>query len=174
MPGSGWTPLQVIFTKSNILLRSTDLTAASVISFETRGVVSEESRGPNIPLSDDGVAGNSDVLGRLCSRNPVSSVHSDTVSKSSQSEIRMTPGKNAWSIWVETRKDPNNPWYELSGLSPREGSTQPKSRTKCIKRCGWSNGHFGPHPRPSSLQRGLSANASFADLKVWRNRDTVS
>ena len=43
---------------------------------------------------------------------------------------------------VETRKDPNKPWNELSGLSPREGSTQSKSRTKCIERCGWSNGHF--------------------------------
>ena len=91
-----------------------------------------------------------------------------------KSEIRMTLGKKAWSKWVETRKDPNNPWYELSGLSPRESSTQPKSRTKCVKRCGWSNGHFGPHPRQSSLQSALLANASFADLKAWRNRDTVS
>ena len=91
-----------------------------------------------------------------------------------KSEIRMTPGKKAWSKWVETQKDPNKPWYELSGLSPREGSTQPKSKTKCVKRCGWSNGHFGPHPRQRSLQRVLLANASFADLKAWRNRDTVS
>ena len=51
-----------------------------------------------------------------------------------KSEIRMTPGKKLWSKWVETRKDPNKPWYELSGLSPREGSTQWQSRTKCIKR----------------------------------------
>ena len=83
-----------------------------------------------------------------------------------KSEIRMTPGKKAWSKWVETQKDPNKPWYELSGLSPREGSTQPKSRTMCGKRCGWSNGHFGPQPRQRSLQRVLLANASFADLKA--------
>ena len=86
----------------------------------------------------------------------------------------MTPGKTVWSKWVETRKDPNKPWYELSGLGPREGSTQSKSRTKCTKRCGWSNGYFGPHPRRSSLQRVHLANASFADLKAWRNRDTSS
>ena len=74
---------------------------------------------------------------------------------------------------VETRKDPNKPWYESSGLSPREGSsTQPKSKTKYIMRRGWSNGHFGPHPRQSSLQRVHLANTSFAD--AWRNRDTVS
>ena len=62
----------------------------------------------------------------------------------------------------------------MSGLSPREGSTQSKSRTKCIKRCGWSNGHFGPRLRQSSLQRVHLARASFADSKAWRNRDTVS
>ena len=67
------------------------------------------------------------------------------------------------SKWVETRKDPNKPWYESSGR-PREGCTQSKSRTKCAKRCGWSSGYFGPHP----------ANASFADLKARRNRDTIS
>ena len=55
-----------------------------------------------------------------------------------QSEARMTPGKKVWSKWVETRKDPNKLWYESSGLGPREGSTQLKSRTKCAKRCGWS------------------------------------
>ena len=51
-----------------------------------------------------------------------------------KSEIRMTPGEKVWSKWVKTRKDPNKLWYELSGLSLREGSTQPKSRTKCTKR----------------------------------------
>ena len=91
-----------------------------------------------------------------------------------KSETRMTPGKKERSQWVETRKDSNKPWYELSGLSPREGSTRSKSRIKCIKRCGWSNGHFGPHPRQSSLQRVNLASASFADLKAWRNRDTIS
>ena len=91
-----------------------------------------------------------------------------------KSEIRMTPGQKVWSKWVETRKGPDKPWYELSGISPQEGSTQPKSMTKCIMRRGWSNGHFGPHPRQSSLQRVHLANASFADLKAWRNRDTVS
>ena len=75
---------------------------------------------------------------------------------------------------METRKDPNKPWYELSGLSPRDGSTQPKSRTKCTERCGWSSGYFEPHPRQRSPQRVLLANASFEDLKAWRNRDTVS
>ena len=94
--------------------------------------------------------------------------------KVDKSEIRMTPGKKVWSKWVETRKDPNKPWYELSGLSPREGSTQSKSRTKCTKRCGWSSGYFGLHPRQSSLQRVLWTNASFAELKAWRNRDTIS
>ena len=47
-----------------------------------------------------------------------------------KSEIPMTPGMKVWSKWLETRKDPNKLWYELSGLSPREGSTQSKSRTK--------------------------------------------
>ena len=83
-----------------------------------------------------------------------------------KSEAGMTPGKKVWSKWVETRKDPNKPWYESSGLSPREGCTQSKSRTKCAKRCGWSSGYFGPHPRQRSLQRVLVANASFADLKA--------
>ena len=91
-----------------------------------------------------------------------------------KSDVRITPGKKAWSEWVETHKDPNKPWYELSGLSPREGSTQSKSRTKCAKRCGWSSGYFEPHPRQRSLQRVLLVNASFADLKAWRNRDTIS
>ena len=91
-----------------------------------------------------------------------------------KSEIRMTPGKKVWSRWVETRKDLKKCWYESSGLSLREGRTQPKSRTKCIKRCGWSNGYFGPHPRRSFLQRVHLANASFADLEAWRNRDTTS
>ena len=91
-----------------------------------------------------------------------------------KSETRMTQGKKVWSKWVETRKDPNKPWYESSGLSPREGSTQSKSRTECAKRCGWSSGYFEPHPRQRSLHRVLLANASFADLKAWRNRDTIS
>ena len=91
-----------------------------------------------------------------------------------KSDARITPGKKAWSEWVETRKDPNKPWYESSGLSLREGSTQSKSRTKCAKRCGWSSGYFEPHPRQRSLQRVLLVNASFADLKAWRNRDTIS
>ena len=75
---------------------------------------------------------------------------------------------------VETRKDPNKPWYESSGPSSHEGSAQSKSRTKCAKRCGLSSGHFEPHPRQRSLQRVLLANASFADLKAWQNRDTIS
>ena len=80
MLGSGWILLQVVFPESGILLRLTDSTAASSISSETFGTVSEGSRGPNIPLSDDSVDGNSDVLGRL-----ISSVPSDTVSKPSSS-----------------------------------------------------------------------------------------
>ena len=91
-----------------------------------------------------------------------------------KSKIRMTPRKKVWSKWVETRKDPNKPWYESSGLRPRESSTQSKSRTKCTKRCEWSSGYFEPHPRQRSLQRVHLANASFADLKVRRNRDTIS
>ena len=85
----------------------------------------------------------------------------------------MTPGKKVWSKWVETRKDPNKLWYESSGLSHRESSTQSESRTKCTKRCGWSSGYFEPHPRQRSLQRVLLASASFEDLKVRRNRDTI-
>ena len=79
-------------------------------------------------------------------------------------------GQNGW----KHEKDPNKPWYESSGLSPRGSSTQSKSRTKCTKRCGWSSGYFEPHPRQRSLQRVHLANASFADLKVQRNRDTIS
>ena len=85
-----------------------------------------------------------------------------------ESEIRMRPGKKGWPKWVETRKNPNKPWYESSCPSPPEGSTQSKSRTKCTKRCGWSSGYFEPHPRQGSLQRVLLANESFADLKAWR------
>ena len=85
-----------------------------------------------------------------------------------ESEIRLTPRKKVWSKWVETRKDPNKPWYESSSPSPPEGSIRPKSRTKCTKRCGWSSGYFEPYPRQGSLQRVLLANASFADLKAWR------
>ena len=94
--------------------------------------------------------------------------------KVAKSKTRITPGKKVWSKWVETRKDPNKPWCESSGLSPREGSTQSKSRTKCAKRCGWSGGYFKPHPRQRPLQHVLLANASFADLKARRNRDTIS
>ena len=83
-----------------------------------------------------------------------------------KSEARITPGKKVLSKWVETRKDPTKPWYESSGLSPREGSTQSESRTKCTKRCGWSSGFFEPHPRQRSLQCVLLANASLADLKA--------
>ena len=85
----------------------------------------------------------------------------------------MTPGEKVWSKWVETRKDPNKLWYESSGLIPREGHAQSKSRTKCATRCGWSTAYFEPHPRQRSLQRVHLANASFADLKAWRNRDTI-
>ena len=91
-----------------------------------------------------------------------------------KSVARITTGKMVCSKWVETRQDPNKPWCESSGLSPRQGSTQSKSRTKCTKRCGRSSGYFGPHPRQRSLQRVLLANASFADLKAWRNSDTIS
>ena len=91
-----------------------------------------------------------------------------------KSEARITPGKKVWSKWVETRKDPNKPWYESSGPSPRGDSTQSESRTKCTKRCGWSSGNFEPHPRQRSFQRVLLANASFADSKARRNRDTIS
>ena len=76
--------VEVVFPKSNILLRLTDSIAASEISFETLGIVSEESVSPNTSLSDDGVAGSSGVLGRLLSGNHVSTVPSDTVSKSNE------------------------------------------------------------------------------------------
>ena len=33
-----------------------------------------------------------------------------------ESEVRVTPGKNIWSKWVETRKDPNSPAIRLSVL----------------------------------------------------------
>ena len=84
----------------------------------------------------------------------------------------MTPGKKVWSKWVETRDDPNKLWYESSGLSPREGSAQSKSRTKCAKM--WMVGYFELHPRHRSFQRVLLANASLTGLKAWRNRDTIS
>ena len=86
----------------------------------------------------------------------------------------MSPGKKVWSKCVGIRQDPNKPWYESAGLRPREGSTQSKSRTKCAKRCGWSSGDFALHPRQSSLQHVHLANASFAELKAWRKRDTIS
>ena len=80
-----------------------------------------------------------------------------------KTEVRMSPGKKVWSKCVGIRQDPNKPWYESSGLRPREGSTQSKSRTKCAKRCGWSSGYFALHPRQSSLQHVHVANASFAE-----------
>ena len=46
-----------------------------------------------------------------------------------------------------TKKDPNKPWYESSGLSHREDSTQSESRTKCTKTCGCPSGYFEPHLR---------------------------
>ena len=88
--------MQVVFPKSNILLRLTDSIAASKISFETPGIVSEESVGLNTSLSDDGVTGNSDVLDLLISGNPVSFVHSDTVSKSKE---RLEPSFDAKSVF---------------------------------------------------------------------------
>ena len=71
-----------------------------------------------------------------------------------------------WSKWVETRKDPNKPWDESSGVSPREGSTQSKSWTKCAKRCGWSSGYFEPHPRQRSLQRVRLANGRLGGTEI--------
>ena len=81
-----------------------------------------------------------------------------------KSEIRMTAGKKVWSKWVETRKVPNKPWYELSGLSPAEIKDQVNQEMWMVEWPLWT----------SSLQRVHGANASFADLKAWRNRDTVS
>ena len=69
------------------------------------------------------------------------------------SEAGMTTGNKVWSKWVQTLKDPNNLWCELSGLRPREGCIQSKPRTKCTKRFGWSSGFFGLHPLQKSLQR---------------------
>ena len=85
---SGFVLLHVVLPKFTILLRLTDSTAASAISSGTPGTVSERSRGLNIPLSDDEVAVNSDVLGRLYSRDPVSSVHSDTVSNDNTTMLK--------------------------------------------------------------------------------------
>ena len=66
-------------------------------------------------------------------------------------------------------------WYEFVWSQPVEKAVLSRNqRTKCTKRCGWSSGYFEPHPRQRSLQRVLLANASFADLKAWRNRDTIS
>ena len=90
-----------------------------------------------------------------------------------KSEIRITPGKKVWSKWVEARKDPNKPWFESSGLSPREGNTQSKSRTNCAKICGWSSG-FLDLIRVSSLQHVQLASANFADLNSRWNSDTIS
>ena len=74
---------------------------------------------------------------------------------------------------VETRKDPNKPWYELTGLSPQESSTRSKSRTECTKRCGWFSDCLD-FIRQSSLKRVHLANVISADLKDSRNRDTIS
>ena len=63
-----------------------------------------------------------------------------------KSKARMTPGRKVWPKMGGNTKD-----HESSGLSPREGSTQPKSRTKRTMRCGWSTGYFEPHPRQRSL-----------------------
>ena len=90
--------MQVVFPKSNILLRLTDLIAAFEISLETPGTVSEESVGPNTSLSDDDVTGNYDVLGRLFSENPVSSVPFDTVSKSNE---RLEPSSSGSGAAVD-------------------------------------------------------------------------
>ena len=68
-----------------------------------------------------------------------------------KTEARMTPGKKVWSKWVETRKDPNKPWYESYGLSPCEGSTQSKSRTKYAERCGRSSGSASEIPSACSF-----------------------
>ena len=91
-----------------------------------------------------------------------------------KTEARMTPVKEVWSKWVETRKDPNKPWYESSCPSPRECSTQSESRSIRAKTCGWSSGNFEPHPRQRSLQRVLLVSANFEDLKAWRNSDTIA
>ena len=56
------------------------------------------SVGPNTSLSDNGVTGNSDVLGRLFSENPVSSVPSDTVSKSNK---RLEPSSSGSGAAVD-------------------------------------------------------------------------
>ena len=53
---------------------------------------------PNTSLSDDGVTGNSDVLGRLFSENSVSSVPSDTVSKSNE---RLEPSSSGSGAAVD-------------------------------------------------------------------------
>ena len=50
--------------------------------------------------------------------------------KVDKSEIRMTSGKKVWSKWVETRKDPNKHWCELSGSQPsrRQHSAETKDQ----------------------------------------------
>ena len=53
---------------------------------------------PTFSLPDDGVAGNSVVLGRLFSENPVSSVPSDTVSKSNE---RLEPSSSGSGAAVD-------------------------------------------------------------------------
>ena len=82
----------------------------------------------------------------------------------------MTPGKKV-SKWVDTRQDPNKPWYESSGLRPREGSTQSKSRTKCAKRCGWSSGHFWTSPT-SKLFSKRSTGTEIPFRSTWHHPRT--
>ena len=56
---------------------------------------------------------------------------------------------------------------EKAVLSRNQGPTVPRD-------VDGSSGHFERLPRQRSLQRALLANASFADLKARRNRDTIS
>ena len=93
-----------------------------------------------------------------------------------KSEIRMTPGKKVHMVkhvWKHERIQTSLGTSCL--VSSLEKAVLSRSQgPKCTKKCGWSSGYFEPHPRQSSLQRVHLASATFADLKAWRNRDTIS
>ena len=78
-----------------------------------------------------------------------------------KSEARMTPGKNVWSKWVETRKGSKTSFGTSRGLNvPRDVD----GRVATL--------NFIRVRDPFSVF--FLANASFADLKARRNRDTIS
>ena len=46
-----------------------------------------------------------------------------------ESEMRVTPGKQIWSKWVETRKDPNSPTTRCRWCATEVNTSEPRSDT---------------------------------------------